>query len=90
MRTDYTVPFLQKFNMGCPASCERQKRWSCGAKNAAARYQNYSQGEWQVAKTLLTKTHRMLSEKDDVPSKTGKDVENITMAEGFFENHCFS
>ena len=27
------------------------------------RYQNYSQGEWQVARNLLTKTHGMLSEK---------------------------
>ncbi|CAL1137735.1 unnamed protein product, partial [Cladocopium goreaui] len=43
MRTHYTVPFLQNFNMG---------------------YQNYSQGEWQVARNLLTKTHGMLSEKD--------------------------
>lgn len=43
MRTNYTVPFLQNFNMG---------------------YQNYSQGEWQVARTLLSKTHGMLGEKD--------------------------
>lgn len=28
------------------------------------RYQNYSQGEWQVARTLLSKTHGMLGEKD--------------------------
>jgi len=27
-------------------------------------YQNYSEGEWQVAKSLLTKTHNMLRDKD--------------------------
>ncbi|CAE7939762.1 KTR3 [Symbiodinium sp. KB8] len=43
MRTPYTDPFLQKFNMG---------------------YQNYAQGEWQVARNLLIQTHTMLRDKD--------------------------
>ena len=33
------------------------------------RYQNYSQGEWQVARTLLSKTHGMLGEKDTTQTR---------------------
>lgn len=59
MRTDYTIPFLQNFNMGCALGSLVRIR----ASICSARYQNYSQGEWQVARSLLTKTHSMLSDK---------------------------
>ena len=115
MRTNYTVPFLQNFNMGCAPrklpqliswnggnhrkptcfslyevpfglgefdlccslAAEVFGQWESHSSQALAflyrnRYQNYSQGEWQVARTLLSKTHGMLGEKDRGRPQLGK------------------